>query len=183
MTAVKIGSVCLSYNGRRALIKGAIVGTAAALSYFLVVVLTTPSLSPSLAISTALAINSLIIFGTAIGIGAQTFISSYGKGLGCIVKRKKEYIAAGSGGTAFSSFLSFFSLVPLGCCGSWLFILSFLPSIFGTAASVALIQYSTFLSYAGLSVIFGFAGVQALRLHKEMKRRGGIGQTKSTGKE
>jgi hypothetical protein len=156
--------------------KGTIVGFATALAYLFIVVVTTPSLPPANAIGTAFAVNSFIIIGTAIGVGAQTFISSYGKGMGCLMKRKKELIAAGSSGTAFSSFLSFFSLVPLGCCGSWLFILSFLPSIFGTALSVVLIQYSTLLSYGGLSMIFGFAGLQALRLRKEMKQRGALGQ-------
>jgi hypothetical protein len=171
VTAAKLRQIGLSYNGKRALVRGAIVGVGTALSYLFIVVSTTPNLSPANAIDTALAVNSFILFGTAIGIGAQTFISSYGKGLGCLMKRKKELIAAGSSGTAFSSFLSLFSLVPLGCCGSWLFILSFLPSIFGIALSVTLIQYSTFLSYVGLAIIFGFAGLQAFQLRKELKQR------------
>jgi hypothetical protein len=176
INASKKWPICLSCNSKKALMKGTIVSIATALSYLLIVILTTPSLPPANAIGTALAINSFILFSTATGIGAQTFISSYGKGLGCLMKRKKELVAAGSSGTAFSSFLSFFSLVPLGCCGSWLFILSFLPSIFGTALSVALIQYSTLLSYVGLSIIFGFAGLQALRLREEMKQRDGVGR-------
>ena len=70
-----------------------------------------------------------------------------------------------------SSFLSFFSLVPLGCCGSWLFILSMLPSVFGGTVSVILIEYSTLLSYVGLVIVLGFAGISILRLRKELIER------------
>jgi hypothetical protein len=80
--------------------------------------------------------------------------------------------ASGSGGgTVMSSFLSFFSLVPLGCCGSWLFILSMLPSFFGGTISVILIEYSTLLSYVGLVIVLGFAGLSTLRLRKELIER------------
>ena len=74
----------------------------------------------------------------------------------------------GAGSTALSSFFSFFSLVPLGCCGSWLFILSMLPTIFGSSLSVVLIQYSEALSYIGLGIVFGFTGLSAIRLRKNM---------------
>lgn len=161
----------LSHNAKRSLLKGIIVGTITALVYLMIVVVTTPNLSPLTAITIALTVNTLVILGTAIGIGAQTFISSYGKGLACLLNKKRRVAGAGSGGTIFSSFLSFFSLVPLGCCGSWLFILSFLPSIFGGSISVVLIQYSTPLSYVGLGVVLGFAGLQALRLRTELANR------------
>ncbi len=161
----------LSHNARRSLLKGIIVGTITALVYLLVVVVTTPNLAPLTAIAIALTVNTVVILGTAIGIGAQTFVSSYGKGLGCLLRKKKRVAGAGSSGTVFSSFLSFFSLVPLGCCGSWLFILSFLPSIFGSSLSIVLIQYSTALSYIGLGVVLSFAGLQALRLRNELANR------------
>lgn len=170
MTLAKMNQKGLSYNAKKALAKGIVVGMITAFVYLVVVVVTTPNLPPFTAITTALTINSIVIFGTAAGIGAQTFISSYGKGLGCLLN-KKMMGAGSSGGTAFSSFLSFFSLVPLGCCGSWLFILSFLPSIFGGTLSVVLIQYATPLSYAGLAVVFGFTGLQALKLRRELKQR------------
>src|SRR5918911_3175070 len=120
-----------SHNAKKALGKGIIVGIITTLIYLIVVVVTTPSLPPIATINAAFSINSIIIFGLAIGVGTQIFISSYSKGLGCrIDKKKKGIFGAGSGSTAISSFLSFFSLVPLGCCGSWLLILSILPSIF-----------------------------------------------------
>ena len=46
-----------------------------------------------------------------------------------------------------------------------------LPSIFGSSLSVVLIEYSKLLSYVGLAVVFGFAGLSALRLRKELQER------------
>ena len=76
-----------------------------------------------------------------------------------------------TGGTtaALSSFFSFFSLVPLGCCGSWLLILSMLPSIFGTTASIVLIEYSKTLSYLSLVIVFGFTFLSAYKLRKRLR--------------
>ena len=160
-----------SYNAKKASVKGIIVGIITTLIYLIVVVVTTPSLPPIAAINAAFRINSTIIFGLAIGVGTQIFISSYSKGLGCrIDNRKKGIFGAGSGSTAISSFFSFFSLVPLGCCGSWLLILSFLPSIFGSSLSVALIQYAKPLSYIGPAIVLGFAGLSAFKLKRELKQ-------------
>ena len=160
-----------SYNAKKALVNGIIIGIITTLIYLIVVVVTTPSLPPIATINAAFSINSIIIFGLAIGVGTQTFISSYSKGLGCrIDKKKKGIFGAGSGSTAISSFFSFFSLVPLGCCGSWLLVLSFLPSIFGSSLSVALIQYSKPLSYIGLAIVFGFAALSVFKLQRELKQ-------------
>jgi hypothetical protein len=179
----------LSYNARKALLKGVIVGIITAAVYLTVVAVTTPNLPPSAAINAALTINGIIIVGLAVGVGIQIFASSYSKGLECRIGDRKKYgqkkgikkllyVGRGSGGgssggsTAVSSFLSFFSLVPLGCCGSWLFILSMLPSVFGGTLSVVLIEYSTLLSYVGLAVVIGFAIISVLRLRKGLKERG-----------
>jgi membrane protein implicated in regulation of membrane protease activity len=62
-------------------------------------------------------------------------------------------------------------LVPLGCCGSWLLILSLLPSVVGTSVSAALIQYSIPLSYVGLAIVAGFTALTAAKLRKELKLR------------
>src|ERR687897_2860510 len=179
----------LSYSARKALLKGVIVGVITAVVYLIVVVLTTPNFPPSAAINAALTVNGIIIVGLAVGVGIQIFASSYSKGLGCRIGDRKKYQpkkgikkllhigrGGGSGGssggsTAISSFLSFFSLVPLGCCGSWLFVLSMLPSVFGGTLSVVLIEYSTLLSYVGLTVVIGFASLSILRLRKELKER------------
>jgi hypothetical protein len=162
----------LSYNVKKALVKGIIIGIITTIVYLAVVVITTPNLPAIAAINAAFKINSIVIFGLAAGIGVQVFISTYTKGLGCSLdKKKKGILSTGSGSTALSSFFSFFSLVPLGCCGSWLLVLSMLPSIFGSTLSVILIEYSKLLSYIGLAIVFGFAGLSALKLKRELDRR------------
>ncbi len=181
----------LSHNTRNALVKGVIVGIITAIIYLAVVVITTPNLPPSMAIGAALKVNGIIIVGLAIGVGIQVFTSTYSKGLGCRLDERGKYKqqhkdiwrifrisrrtgnsgAGAGGGTLMCSFLSFFSLVPLGCCGSWLFIVSMLPSVFGGTVSVILIEYSTVLSYVGLVIVVGFAGLSVLRLRKELIER------------
>jgi hypothetical protein len=172
----------ISPNAKKASVRGIAIGVVIIIAYLVIVIVTTPSLDPFLAIKAAFAMNSIIIFGMAIGVGLQFFISSYQKGLGyCKLdgkasgsntsRRVLTGSATGSSSTtAISSFFSFFSLVPLGCCGSWLLILSFLPSVFGSSLSVALIQYSKPLSYAGLAIVFGFTALSAFKLHRELKQ-------------
>ena len=162
----------LSYHAKRALVKGTIVAVVTVVVYLAIVVITTPSLPAIAAINAAFKVNSIVIFGLAIEVGIQFFLTSYSKGLGCrLDKRRKGIFGGGSGSTALSSFFSFFSLVPLGCCGSWLLILSMLPSVFGSSLSVILIEYSRLLSYVGLAIVFGFAGLFAMRLRKELQQR------------
>jgi hypothetical protein len=194
-SSLTIGTRNLSYNARNALLKGVIIGAITAVVYLAVVVFTTPNLPPSAAINAALKVNGIIIIGLAIGVGIQIFTSTYGKGLECrLDDKKRRYekkrqqhdkgdkgirrfihtrgLTGGSGGsTAISSFLSFFSLVPLGCCGSWLFILSVLPSVFGGTVSVILIEYSIVFSYVGLAIVIALAALSVLRLRKELRER------------
>jgi hypothetical protein len=123
--------------------------------------------SALVAINASIRANPSIIFGLGIGMGMQVFISAHSRSLGCkIDKEKIGFLGGGAGSTALGSFFSFFSLVPLGCCGSWLFILSMLPTIFGSGLSAALIQYSEALSYIGLGIVFGFTGLSAIRLRE-----------------
>jgi hypothetical protein len=162
----------LNYIARKALIKGIIMAAVTAMVYLAIVVITTPNLPAAAALNAAFVINSFVIVGISIGVGAQIFISSYSKMMGCrLDKKKKGVFGAGSGSTAVSSFFSFFSLVPLGCCGSWLLVLSYLPSVFGGTLSVALVQYSRPLSYIGLVIVLGFAALSAYKLHKELNQR------------
>lgn len=186
----------LSYNARSSLIKGIFVGSITIIIYLLIVILTTPNLSPINATYAALKTNPIIIIGLGIGIGVQIFISNYRKSLGCEInnsnnKKNKDskrgmfynltkdrrIWSSGEGATTggatattvLSSFFSFFSLVPLGCCGSWLLILSMLPSIFGTTASIVLIEYSKVLSYLSLVIIIGFTFLSAYKLRKRLR--------------
>lgn len=186
----------LSYNSSRSLKKGITAGSITIIIYLLVVILTTPNLSPVNAMLAALKTNSIIIVGLGIGIGTQIFISSYSKSLGCEfsnsngyslgkarnISKGKTILGSGTtGSTALSSFFSFFSLVPLGCCGSWLLILSMLPSIFGSTASIILIEYSKILSYLSLVIVFGFAFLAAYKLRKRLRLIDISSQNKDNG--
>ena len=162
----------ISHNTKRALLKGILLSSISILAYIIVVILTSPELPASFAIKAAFFINPIIIYGTAFGVGVNTFISSYSKGIGCRAdKKRKGIFGVSSGSTALSAFFSFFSLVPLGCCGSWLLVLSYLPTIFGTALSVSLIQYSKPLSYIGLIIVLSFAAISAFKLRSELKQQ------------
>ncbi len=151
--------------------KGIIVGVITIVVYLTVVVVTTPALPADAAISAAFQLNSIVIVGMGIGIGLQVFLSEQSKKLGCKLKIKKKALGGNSSSIGATSFFSFFSLVPLGCCGWWLYILSFLPGVFGVGVSTVLIEYSQVLAYIGLGIIFGFNALTAFKLHKEKKLR------------
>ena len=151
----------------RPLKKASIVGIITIVLYLFVVVITTPALEPLAAISAAFQLNTIVIIGMGIGIGSQVFLSEKSKLLGCKLAIKKKAFGGNSGSVATTSFFSFFSLVPLGCCGWWLYALSVLPGILGTGVSALLIQHSQVLAYLGLVVIFGFAGLTAFKLKRE----------------
>jgi hypothetical protein len=151
--------------------KAIIVGILTIIIYLTVVVVTTPALGALDAISAAFQLNSIVIIGMGIGVGLQIFLAEKSKMLGCRLDVKKRVFGGNAGSTATTSFFSFFSLVPLGCCGWWLYALSLLPSVFGTGVSAVLIQYSQALAYLGLAIIFGFNALTAIKLKKEMKKR------------
>jgi hypothetical protein len=118
--------------------------------YLVIVVITTPSLRPADAIRISTTLNWWVIGGASIGVGAQTFLVTYAKEKGCPVAHGMT--SSGTTGlfSGLSSFLSFLSLIPLGCCGTWLYILSFLPGLLGTGASAFFIAYAIQLEVAGL---------------------------------
>jgi hypothetical protein len=160
------------------LVRGLVAGLSSLMIYLFIVVLTTPSLSPLASLNAAVKANWIIIFGLSAGMGSQIYLSSYRKRLGCRISRQREGILGSSGSTAISSLFSFFSLVPLGCCGSWLLLLSFLPSLFGTTLSAVLIQYSKPFSYVGLFIVVGYTAFTALRLKKELRKNTKLVDTK-----
>lgn len=145
-------------------------GTITVLAYLGVVVITTPALGPIAAISAAIQLNFPIIIGMGIGVGVQSFLSDYSKKFGCSLAMKRRTAGGNSGSTAIASFFSFFSLIPLGCCGWWLYAISFLPSIFGTGISAVLINYSQPLSYAGLAITFGFNLTTYYKIRQKQKQ-------------
>jgi len=152
-----------------ALKKGVIAGSISLTAYVFVVIITTPNLPALTALSVAIKINWIIVFGLAIAVGSQVYVSNYGKKSGCDLDYKKKGFLGSSSSTALSSFFSFFSLVPLGCCGSWLLILSLLPSVFGSALSVILIQHSKPLSYLGLVIVIGYTTFSAFKLKQKLE--------------
>jgi len=151
--------------------KAIMVGIMTIIVYLTVVVLTTPALEPLAAVNAALQLNAIIIIGMGIGVGLQIYLSEKSKRLGCKLNVKKKALGGSSSSTAVTSFFSFFSLVPLGCCGWMLYALSLLPGIFGVGVSGVLIEYSQPLAYLGLAIIFGFNALTAIKLHKEKKLR------------
>ena len=151
--------------------KALIVGILTISVYLLVVVVTTPALAPLSAVSAAFQLNSVVIVGMSMGIGLQVFLSEKSKQLGCTLDGKRKALGGNSSSTAATSFFSFFSLVPLGCCGWWLYALSLLPSVVGTGLSAVLIEYSSVLAYIGLLIIFGFTGLTAYKLRMELKKQ------------
>ncbi len=155
----------------RPIIKAGIVGVITVVIYLSVVIVTTPALPAEAAISAAFQINSIVIIGMGIGIGMQIYLSEQSKRLGCRLDVKKKAFGANTGSTAATSFFSFFSLVPLGCCGWWLYVLSLLPSVVGTGVTAVLIEYSQVLAYLGLAIIFGFNALTYVKLQKEKKIR------------
>ena len=158
-----------SLGKTHALKKGLIAGSVSLTAYFFVVIVTTPNLPALTALSVAIKINGIIVFGLAIAVGSQAYVSNYGKNFDCSIQYKRKGIIGSSSSTALSSFFSFFSLVPLGCCGNWLLILSLLPSVFGSAFSVFLIQYSKPLSYLGLFIVIAYTGFNAIKLKRKLK--------------
>lgn len=154
---------------RNALKSGLIAGLISLITYIIVVIMTTPNLPPIAALNAVVKVNGIIVFGLSIAIGVQFYISSYARSLGCSILNKRKIVAGSSSSTALSSFFSFFSLVPLGCCGSWLLILSLLPSFFGSSLSVILIQYSKALSYLGLVIVIGYTAIIAIKLKRKFE--------------
>ncbi len=164
-----MNSISSSATKKDALKRGLIAGSISLIIYLFVVIVTTPNLPPMAALNAVVKVNGIIVFGLAIAIGAQIYMSSYAKSLGCSILNKRTTISGSSTSTALSSFFSFFSLVPLGCCGSWLLILSLLPSVFGSSLSVILIQYSKPLSYLGLVIVIGYTAIVGIKLKRKLE--------------
>ena len=158
-----------SVDKRNPLVRAVVAALAILITYLSVVTITTPNLPALTAINVAIKINGIIVFGLALAVGFQVYVSNYGKSLGCEIEGKRKAFVRNSSSTALSSFFSFFSLVPLGCCGSWLLILSLLPSVFGSVFSVFLIQYSKPLSYLGLVIVVGYTAFTAINLKRKLK--------------
>jgi hypothetical protein len=118
--------------------------------YLAIVVITTPSLRPVDAVAISVAQNWWLIGGIAVGAGVQAFLLAYAKNRACSVRYKSSVIGASGFFSGLSSFLSFLSLIPVGCCGTWIYVISFLPGLVGASASGFLIGKSLEIEVAGL---------------------------------
>ncbi len=95
----------------RALQRGIGVGLIAFVAYVVIVLVTTPSLSPPDALKITFALNWWVIIGVSIGTGVQAYLIAYAKDIACPVAHVK--IVGGTSGVSSSlaSFFSFLSLV------------------------------------------------------------------------
>jgi hypothetical protein len=118
--------------------------------YLTIVVITTPSLRPVDAVAISVVQNWWLIGGIAVGAGVQAFLLAYAKTRACSVRYKSSVIGASGFFSGLSSFLSFLSLIPVGCCGTWIYVISFLPGLVGASASGFLIENSLEIEVAGL---------------------------------
>ena len=150
-------------------VKPILFGALTVLAYLGVVVITTPALEPAIAVVAAIQLNSPVIFGMGVGVGVQTLLSDYSKKFGCSISMKRRAAGGNSGSTAIASFFSFFSLIPLGCCGWWLYVISFFLGIFGNGVSAVLLNYSQPLAYTGLAVTFGFNLATYYKIRQKQK--------------
>jgi len=181
-----VGRVPSGYGGVRAIAasfvpaRPVLFGGLAVLAYAAVVIATTPSLPAESALHATLVTNPAIIVGIGVGTGLQAHLAEKRRRLaGCRVAQDPGSNAEGTGAkgqgggtkevaasSAAASFFSFFALVPLGCCGWWLYVLSLLPSVLGAGASGVLIENSQILAYAGLAVVFGLNGLTAYKVRR-----------------
>lgn len=138
----------------RPTIYGALAGLATLGAYLLTVILTTPNLGPFVSVTATLRFMPYVVAAVSFGIGLQVFLLKYSKQVGCPI-RTRFHMGSGLSGSILSSFVSFFSLVQVGCCGFWLYALTLLPSVLGAGISFALIEYGPYFMVLGLIVIYG----------------------------
>jgi hypothetical protein len=134
-----------------ALKNGLLYSASASALYMIVVAATTPNLPALDSIRIAAGVNWWIFAGSSLGVGAQIFLVTYAKEKACDIRSTVPLSGATGMLSAFASFLSYLALIPLGCCGTWLYILSFLPGILGVGASAMLIEDSRIIAAIGLA--------------------------------
>jgi len=121
--------------------------------YLVVVVLTTPNLRPTQSVELALVLNWWVVGGVSVGTGTQVFLVTYAKERACPIRHSSSTVGTSSFLSGVSSFLSFLSLIPVGCCGTWLYLVSFLPGVIGTEFSGFLVANSYPLAIVGLALM------------------------------
>ncbi len=133
--------------------------------YLTIVVVTTPSQRPVDAVKVSVTLNWWLIGGISGGAGVQAFLLGYAKNKPCPVRHTGTILGTSGFFSGLSSFLSFLSLIPLGCCGTWIYVISFLPGLIGAGASGFLVANSLQIEVAGLvlmalSVMYTYLSVR-----------------------
>jgi len=164
----------------RAVQRGLGVGLILFVAYLFVVIATTPSLSPLDAVKIAFALNWWVMLGVSIGTGIQAYLIAYAKAIACPVARNKIIVGTSGISSSIASFFSFLSLIPVGCCGTWLYILSFLPGVVGTGASGFLIGHSLLVQSVSLSLIVASVAFTYFSVRRRLKRSGRLGTESTT---
>ncbi len=161
--------------------RGIGVGLITAVLYLTIVVITTPSLRPVDAVIISVTLNWWLIVAISVGTGVQAFLLAYARKMACLVKYKGTALGASGLFSGLSSFLSFLSLIPLGCCGTWIYVISFLPGLLGAGASGFLLANSPQIESASLllmavSVIYTFLSVRKKMASSRLGKATGEGK-------
>lgn len=138
------------------ILRGTVPATLFLASYLAIVILTSPSVPPLYAVMVALNTNALLLLILLLSIFIQGYIGARLSILrGCRVRRKTVGSLT-AGGVSLSSIVSFLSLIHLGCCSMWLYILSLIAGTGGAGLAfvTALIQSPTYVMITGLVTVW-----------------------------
>lgn len=120
--------------------------------YLLAVVLTTPSISSRAAVSIAMENNWWVLLGITVGVSIQAYLVTY-SGATCNLRHRREISGVTGVASGLTSLVSMFSLVSVGCCGTWLYLLSFLPGLLGAGVTAVLIGHGNDFVIAGFAAM------------------------------
>lgn len=148
--------------------RGVGVAIIAIVIYLTIVVVTTPSLRPVDAVAISVTLNWWVVGGIAAGTGIQAFLLAYAQGKACTIRYRATTLGVSGFFSGLSSFLSFLSLIPVGCCGTWIYVLSFMPGLVGAGASGFLIANSSQIEAAGLVLMALSVAYTYLSLRKKL---------------
>ncbi len=132
------------------LLVGILYGLALASIYSIVVVLSTPYLSPATALRLSVDRNVALFLALPAAFGAMMGVRTYFRTLGSCPTRKGDALQTST--SLLSSFFSLFSLSLVGCCG---LLALWVSALLGTAVVVSLVELSlplTLVALAGMIV-------------------------------
>lgn len=147
---------------KSSLIKAIVVAFSTLIIYNVVVIITTPNLSPFESLKASFFNNWFILLSLSLAMAlqilARELIPKNCKVKGLKVIKSSSYLATG-----FASFFSYFSLVSFGCCGVWLYILSLLPSLLGVGVAGFMIRFGPQLSITLALLILSVSIITIIR--------------------